>query len=134
VANPTLVEGATTLTFHPGQFVVRRIPDSPRQRKLVSSDGTVRVLEVSTTDDRFLEVVITALPSADGGGFSGRNSLRTFILTNLNWAETTATLTDADSDSLTVRFWGDELDLQEAASDQERKDQWSGRLLFRVEV
>lgn len=133
MASPTLDDGSTTLTFQPSEFVVKRIPDRSRQRRMVSTDGTVRIIEVSDTDDRFVEVDITALPTADTGSFSGRNSLRTFILTDLNWAQNTATLTDADGDALTVRFWDGQFDIREAVG-QDRKDTWTGKLLFRVET
>lgn len=129
MANPTLVETATTRTFRPGNFQAALVEDHPRQRKLVSSDGTVRILEVSTTDDRFIRVTIEQLPLADDGSFHGYTSLRTFLLTTLNWAQTTATLTDADGDSWTVRYWDTLFALREV-----KKDVFSGVLLFRVEV
>ena len=129
MANPTMVEGATTRTFRPGNIQATRVPDSPRQRRQVSSNGTVRILEVSTIDDRFVEIEVVQLPKADDGSFQGYDSLRTFLLTTVNWAEKTFTFTDTDGDALTVRYWSDLFDLDEV-----KKDVWSGRLLFRVEV
>lgn len=129
MANPTFVKGGTTLTFKPGTCQAKRIPDRPRQRKLVSSDGTVRVLEISSVDDRFINLQFVEIPSADSGSFSGRNNLRTFIVTTVNWSELTFTFTDADSDSFTVRWWDEEFDLAEAV-----KDQWNGRMTLRIEV
>lgn len=133
MANPTFDDGVTTLTFRPGNIQARRLTDTPRQRKHVSSNGTVRIIEVSSTDDRMIEVNVIALPRQDGGGYSGRDSLRTFIRTDLNWAENTFTFTDADSDAFTVRYWSDNFLLEEARPGS-RKDVFEGTLLLRVEV
>ena len=127
--NPTMVEGATTKTFRPGNIQVRRVPDSPRQRGKVSSNGTVRVIEISATDDQFVEIEVVQIPKADDGSFDGYDSLRTFLLTTVNWKEKTFTFTDTDGDALTVRYWSSAFDMDEV-----KKDIWSGRLLFRVEV
>ena len=129
MANPTFVSGGTTRTFKPGNIQATRVADSPRQRPLVSSDGTVRILEVSTTDDRFIEIEVVALPRADNGSFHGYDSMRTFLLTTVNWAETSFTFNDTDADAFTVRYWSESFDLEET-----KKDEYSGRLLFRVEV
>jgi len=129
MANPTFVSGGTTETFKPGNIQATRVPDSPRQRLQVSSNGSVRVLEVSTTDDRFIEIEVVALPLDDNGSFSGYTSMRAFLLTIVNWAETTWTFTDTDGDAFTVRYWSDTFDLFE-----HKKDEYSGRLLLRVEV
>ena len=133
MANPTFDDGVTTLTFKPGNIQARRLTDQPRQRKLVSSAGTVRILEVATADDRFIQIEIVQLPRADVGGYSGHDSLRTFIRTDLNWAENTFTFTDADSDAFTVRYWSDNFLLEEAPSGS-RKDVHEGQLLLRVEA
>ena len=37
MANPTFDDGVTTLTFKPGNIQARRLTDTPRQRKQVSS-------------------------------------------------------------------------------------------------
>lgn len=132
MANPTFDDGVTTLTFKPGNIQARRLTDTPRQRKQVSSNGTVRILEVSTADDRFIQIEIVQLPRADVGAYSGYDSLRTFIRTDLNWAENTFTFTDADSDAFTVRYWSDNFLLEEAPSGS-RKDIHEGQLLLRVE-
>ena len=124
-----MVKDAVTRTFRPGCIQATRVPDQCRQRRLVSSDGTVRIVEVSDTDERFVEVVVNELPKADEGSYHGYDSLRTFLLTTVNWTEETFTFTDTDGDSFTVRFWDSEFALEEV-----RKDIWSGRLLFRVEV
>lgn len=124
-----MVIGGTTRTFRPGCIQAIRVPDRNRQRRLVSSDGTVRIIEVSDTDDRFVEVIVNRLPKADEGSYHGRDSLRTFLLTTANWAENTIVFTDTDSDAFTVRYWGDEFLLEEV-----KKDIFSGKLLFRVEV
>ena len=129
MANPTMVEGGTTRTFRPGNIQARRVPDSSRQRALVSSNADVRILEVSTTDDRFIEIAVVEIPKADDGVFHGYDSLRTFLLTTVNWKAITFTFTDTDTDAFTVRYWSDFFDLSEI-----RKDVWSGSLLFRVEV
>ena len=129
MADPTMVESATTKTFKPGNIQATRVPDSPRQRGLVSSSGTVRVLELSATDDRFIHVQVVALPRADNGSYAGYDSLRTFLLTTVNWATTTFTFTDTDGDAFTVRYWSKSFDLLE-----HKKDEFSGELLFRVEV
>lgn len=130
MANPTMVEGATTKTFRAGNIQATKVFDRPRQRKLVSSDGTVRILEISTTDDRWIIIKVVELPLADDGPFSGYTSLRTFLLTTVNWAEKTFTFTDTDGDAFTVRYWDDEFLLEEMIKDQS----WKGTLLFRVEV
>lgn len=127
MANPTMVIGGTTETFKPGNIQATLLSDTPRQRKLISSNGTTRILEISTTDDRFIEIEVVALPRADNGSFSGYDSLRTFLLTTANWAETEITFTDTDGDAFTVRYWSDTFDLLE-----HKKDEFSGRLLFRV--
>ena len=130
MANPTMVEGATTKTFRPGNIQATKVFDRPRQRKLVSSDATVRVLEISTTDDRWIVIDVVGLPLADDGTFSGYTSLRAFLLTTVNWAEKTFTFTDTDTDAFTVRYWDDEFLLKEVKKDQI----FEGKLLFRVEV
>jgi len=124
-----MVSGGTTKTFRPGCIQAQRVPDRNRQRRLVSSNGTVRINEVSATDDRFVEVTVNQLPKADEGSYHGRDSLRTFLLTTVNWAETAFTFTDTDGDSFSVRYWDVEFNLSEA-----KKDIFSGRLLFRVEA
>ena len=129
MANPTFVSGGTTRTFKPGNIQATLLSDTPRQRKQVSSNGTVRILEVSTTDDRFIDIRVVALPRADIGSFHGYDSMRTFLLTTVNWAATTWTFTDTDGDAFTVRVWSDSFDLEELL-----KDQFDGRLLLRVEV
>ncbi len=129
MADPKFVSGGTTRTFKPGNIQATRLADSPRQRPLVSSDGTVRILEVSATDDRFIEIEVVALPKADVGSFHGYDSMRTFLITTVNWAETTWTFTDTDGDAFTVRYWSDTFDLEEG-----KKDHFGGRLLLRVEV
>jgi len=128
MANPTMVYLATTKTFRAGNIQAKLIEDTPRQRKLVSSDGTSRIIEVSTTDERMIEISVVALPLADDGSYAGYTSLRTFLLTTVNWAENTFALTDADGDSFTVRLWSDSFSLSE-----EQKDVYEGTLLFRVE-
>lgn len=129
MANPTMVLGGTTRTFRPGCIQATRNCDGNRQRKLVSSDGTVRIIEVSNVDDRFIEILVNQLPRVDEGSYHGRDSLRTFLVTTVNWAETTFTFTDADGDQFTVRYWDKEFDLTEG-----KKDLFGGKLLFRVEV
>lgn len=133
MADPTLDDGNTTHTFRPGQFVVTDIPDIVRQRKHVSTDGTARVYEVSTTDGREIVVGIRGLPTSDethsGTTYSGRDSLRTFLTSTANWAETVLTLTDTDGDSYSVRYWDDEFALNEP-----KRDVWRGQLTFRIEV
>ena len=123
-----MVKGATTKTFRAGNIQAKLLEDQPRQRKLVSTDGTVRIIEVSATDERIIEVEVVALPLADDGSFAGYTSLRTFLLTTCNWAENTLVFTDADGDAFTVRFWSDSFALPEAL-----KDVFDGTLLFRVE-
>ena len=129
MANPTFVSGGTTETFKPGNIQATLLTDAPRQRLLVSSDGTIRVLETSTTDDRLIDIEVVALPLADNGSFSGYTSMRAFLLTTVNWAETTWTFTDTDGDAFTVRYWSDTFDLFET-----KKDEYAGSLLLRVEV
>ena len=129
MANPTFVKDATTKTFRPGNIQATLLSDQHRQRRLVSSDGTVRVLEVSTVDDRLIQIRVVQLPRADDGSFAGYDSLRTFLNTTINWAQNTFTFTDADSDSFTVRWWADSLDLEET-----KKDVFEGSFLLRVEV
>ena len=129
MANPTFVKDATTKTFRPGNIQATLLSDQHRQRRLVSSDGTVRVLEVSTVDDRLIQIRVVQLPRADDGSFAGYDSLRTFLNTTINWAQNTFTFTDADSDSFTVRWWSDSLDLEET-----KKDVFEGSFLLRVEV
>jgi len=129
MANPTMVSGGTTRTFRPGCIQAVRVPDRNRQRRLVSSNATVRIIEVSATDDRFVEVTVNQLPKADEGSYHGRDSLRTFLLTTVNWAETAFTFNDTDGDAFSVRYWDTEFNLEEV-----KKDIFSGKLLFRVEV
>lgn len=129
MANPTFDDGATTLTFRPGQIQARGPDYLPRQRRLVSSSGDVRVLEISGTDEVLIEIDVVELPTDDEGSFSGYDSLLDFIQSDLNWAENTFTYTDADSDSFTVRYWGEDFGLREI-----RKDVWSGPILLRVET
>lgn len=129
MANPTFVKDATTKTFRPGNIQATLLTDVHRQRRMLSSDGTVRVLEVSTTDDRLIQIKIVQLPLADDGSFAGYTSLRTFLNTTVNWAQNTFTFTDADSDSFTVRFWSEEFALEEV-----KQGVFEGSFLLRVEV
>ena len=69
------------------------------------------------------------LPLADDGSFAGYTSLRTFLNTTVNWAQTTFTFTDADSDSFTVRYWSEEFALEEV-----KQGVFEGAFLLRVEV
>jgi len=124
-----MVEGGTTETFRPGNIQARLLTDIARQRRSLSTNSTVRVVEVSATDERMIEVQVVALPRADDGSFSGRDSLRTFLLTTVNWAEKAFTFTDTDGDAFTVRYWDESFELVE-----DQKDVFSGVLLFRVEV
>jgi hypothetical protein len=133
MANPTMNDGSTTLTFRAGCIQARRLPYIPRQRKLVSSNGDVRILEVSAVDEKFIEIDVVSLPRADEGSYDGRDSLLAFIQDDLNWAENTFTFTDADSDSSTVRYWSDDFLLEEAISGR-RKDSYDGKILLRVEA
>ena len=127
MANPTFVKGGTTLTFMPSWVQAPHMQEAARQRALVSSNADVKVLEISTTDDRFVELLIS-LPREDNGAFEGYDSLRTFIITTVNWRENTFTFTDADGDSFTVRIW-DDLNLRET-----KKDVFEGTLMLREEV
>jgi len=119
----------TTLNFRAGNIQATRLSDSPRRRNTVSTNGTVSVVEVSATDDRFIELEFVALPRADDGLFAGYDSLRTFVLTTVNWAEQVWVFNDNDGDSFNVRIWPQTLDLIET-----KKDQFDGQLLLRVEV
>lgn len=123
-----LYDNPTILTFSAGDFIVGRIPDVNRQRRLVSTNGTVRIIEVSDEDDRFLDIEVQRLPTSDIGSFSGRNSLRSLLLTEVNWAEKPVIIKDADGDSFLGRYWDDAFDLAEGP-----KDQWSGELRVRLE-
>lgn len=131
--NPTLDDGTTLLTFLPGTFQVQRVPRENRQLRLVSSSGAVRVIDLFGVDEQHIQIEIVALPTVDAGGFSGRNSLRTFLATAINWSERTCFLVDADGEVFELRYWGDTLDLREA-DPQTKKDQWYGTLTFRVEM
>lgn len=129
MANPTMVSGATTRTFRPGCIQAAKVPDRNRQNRLVSSNGTVRIIEVSAVDDRFIEITVNQLPRADEGSYHGAASLRTFLTSTVNWAQTAFTFTDTDGDSFSVRYWDAEFLLEEV-----KKDIFSGKLLFRVEA
>ena len=89
----------------------------------------VRIIETSAVDDRFVEVTVNHLPKADEGSYDGRDSLRTFLTSTVNWAETAFTFNDADGDAFSVRYWDSEFLLEEV-----KKDIFSGKLLFRVEA
>ena len=119
----------TTLQFRPGNVQATVLYDEQRKRNLVSSNGTVRIVEMSATNDRFIELKIVALPRADDGVFAGYDSLRTFLLTTVNWAQEVWTYNDNDGDSFEVRVWPHTFDFSES-----KKDEFSGTLLLRVEV
>lgn len=125
-------DGVDNLIFKPGNMQARRLQYSPRQRKLVSSNGTSRIIEISSVDELIIEIDVIQLPREDSGSYHGRDSLLTFIETNLNWAEETFTFTDADGDAHTVRYWSDDFLLEEAVPGA-RKDAYDGKLVLRVE-
>ncbi len=125
----SFVSGSTTLMFRPANIQSTLLFDQPLQRKMVSSQGTVRILEISPTDQRFIDVRIVVLPRADDSPFNGYDALRSFLLTTVNWAETVWTFNDNDGDSFSVRIWPQVFGLTET-----KFDEFGGRILLRIEA
>ena len=119
----------TTLMFKPGNIQSTRLYDEQRKRNMVSTNGTVRIVEMSATDDRFIELDVVALPRVDDSPFSGYDSLRTFLMTTVNWAEQVWVLHDNDGDNFNVRIWPHTFALTET-----RLDEFDGPLLLRIEA
>lgn len=121
-----MVYDATTLTFRPGciQHVVTR--REARQRRFLSSDGSVRIREVASQKDDIFQVRLQQLHRADEGSFSGWDSLRTFLTATSDFARNTITFTDADGDVHLLRLWSPAIRVREV-----KQDVFEGVLVFR---
>lgn len=118
-----------TLTFRSGSFVVSPPEREALQVKSDSEGATARVASISANRIQKLKVRMRYLQKADEDSYAGFDSFIGMLETTLDYSMYTCCLTDADSDSWTVRYW----EPQTFSVEENPKDSFSGEIVFRVE-
>ena len=101
---PTAALPTASVVFRPSLVSITRKRAFPVQQMEIAVSGKEWIRELNTNVEEIWEIDFLHLHETDSGIYNGFTALDAFIRTTINFSQFTFEITDADFDTLIVRY------------------------------